>query len=100
MIISKYKEGELVWKRKFSNPDPQKVFNRIVDRLNRLGYFVENGYDSVRDCLWLIVGSGDNCLRFEKENEIPDCPVCGADRELAGIPGRYNCYFCGLKGSI
>ena len=66
MTISKYKEGELIWSRSFGNleRDPIKPFDRMKDRLHKLGYFFESGYDYKRNYFWIVVGGGDNCLRF------------------------------------
>jgi hypothetical protein len=66
MTIKKFKEGEKIWERKFfANRDPAYAFNRMVNRLYVLGFFFESGYDCKLDAFWIIVGTGDNCLRFE-----------------------------------
>lgn len=66
MTVSKYKEGELIWQRRSASleRDPIKPFQRMKDRLDKLCYFFESGYNHKRNYFWITIGTGDNELRF------------------------------------
>jgi hypothetical protein len=68
VIIRKYKEGELVWKRE-SKKDPYYVLSKYCRRLYRLGYFLETGLDDAGH-LFVVGGTGDNCIKFGHSKEV------------------------------
>jgi DNA polymerase II small subunit/DNA polymerase delta subunit B len=65
VTISKFKEGEKIWSRQSkSGRSAIDIFIRMRDRLDRLGFFVEE--TSRNKAVYIIVGAGDNCLKFSE----------------------------------
>ena len=76
MIVSRIKEGEEIWRRRFSGRSASEACRRVKSKLDKGGWFVESGYAWRRSVggayFWIIVGTGDNCLRFIEEASDPD----------------------------
>ena len=76
MIIRKYKEGEMIWQRRYPGRSASDACRRQIQRLEAQGHFTESGYDGQRGrcppCFWIIVSAGDNCLRFISEPDDSD----------------------------
>jgi len=63
--IEKYKEGEKIWTRKSrSGRSAMDIHVRHAERLDKASYFIQELNDKNGEGSGILIGTGDNCLRF------------------------------------